>query len=127
MRPRLFAVLFVAAAALGLAVKVAVAAMIVQAVQVSGDPVSNLLTLAGAAASVYALGAVKRLDMSVTNSKTFRKLQPFLALGGAIGLPLLAGKIGVQIDPQALVNAPLATLVSIGAAELTTLIKRRTT
>jgi hypothetical protein len=126
MKPKMLTALFVTAALLGLAVKVAVAAMIMQAVEVSGDPVSNLIMLAGAAASVYTLGAVKRLDTRVTNSKAFRKLQPFLALGGAIGLPLLAGKIGVQIDPQALVNAPLATLVSIGAAELSTLVRRRT-
>ena len=105
-------------AVISLSAKVAVAAVLIQGVQVSGDPLSNLLVAASAAASVFALGAVKRTDSSITNSPIYRKLQPFLALGGAIGLPLLAGKIGVQIDPQALLNAPLATLVSIGAGEL---------
>lgn len=130
MNRKLFTGLLIAAAALGLAAKVAFAAVVVQAISdtvISTDPVSNLLTLAGGVASVFVLGAVKRTDSRVTNSKVFRKLQPFLALGGALGLPLLAGKIGVQVDPQALLNAPLATIVSIGAAELSTLITKRRT
>lgn len=116
-------------AALGLAAKVAMAAVLVQAapaIAISTDPISNLFVLVGGAATVYALGAVKKTDVAITRSKVFRKIQPFLALGGALALPMLAGKIGVQIDPQALLNAPFATLISVGAAELGSLIKRRT-
>lgn len=124
----LVALFLTTVAVISLSAKIAVAAVLIQGVAVSGDPLSNLIVAAGAAVSVYALGAVKRTDSKITNSPVYRKLQPFLALGGAIGLPLLAGKIGVQVDPQALLNAPLATLFSVGVAELGShFLKRRDT
>ncbi len=104
--------------------KLGLVAALVLAVIPPADPLSTLITYAGAAASVLALGAVKRTDLKVTNSKVYRKAQPFLALAGSFVIPLLVRKIGVPIDPQALVQAPLATIVSVGAAELLTLFRK---
>ncbi len=110
-----------------LAAKVVIATVVVmlQVVQ-PADPVSNLVTFAGGLGVVAVLGAVKHLDTSVTNSSLYRKLQPLIALGGTFAVPWAAAHLGVALDPNALANAPLATVVSIGAAELLSLLQRKT-
>lgn len=90
-----------------------------------GDPFSNLLAYGGAFLTSALLGGAKRLDTQITNAPLFRKLQPFITLGGAFLAPLIASKVGLNVDPSAFTAAPIATVVTIGAAELLSLITKR--
>src|SRR6267142_2816920 len=94
-------------------------------VQVVAAPtVGQLLALGGAVLTSFGLSKVKGLDTRVTNSAVFRKLQPVITLGGAFLGPYLAGKLGVSIDPAAWAAAPLATVVTVTGAELSSILRR---
>ena len=97
---------------------------ILQAATPSLPTVGQFLAVGGALLTSFGLSKVKGLDTTVTNSSVFRKLQPVLTLGGAFLAPLIANKLGVQIDPSAWAAAPLATVVTITGAELGSIIKR---
>src|SRR6266545_2019568 len=97
----------------------------VAAQAVPSDPLSSLFAYAGAVATSAALGAVKGLDLRVTNAPLFRKLQPVITLGGAFLVPWVAQHAGVPIDPGALASAPVATIATITAAELLSLVFKR--
>lgn len=84
----------------------------------------SFLALGGALLTSFGLSKVKGLDTAVTNSQTFRKLQPLVTLGGAFLAPYLGAKFGVQLDPSTWVAAPLATVVTITGAELGAMIRR---
>lgn len=86
------------------------------------DPLQSLFTAASAFASVAALGAVKKYTglADTAIGKAIKPIQPIIALVGAIGIPFLAGKLGIDaaIDPNLFVAAPTSTLVAIAAAEV---------
>lgn len=116
--------------AIGLAsltAKAALAAtyLVMQANGATAPTLGSLIALAGAVVTSFALGAVKKTDTAISNSDVFKKLQPFITLGGAYFAPWLSSKLGVQVDPQAFVAAPLATVVTIGSAELLSLAQKK--
>lgn len=110
------------------AVKVAAAMLVLplQQAVTSGAGVGALITYAGAVATSALLGVVKKTDTTVTNSAVFRKLQPFITLGGAFLAPWAATHLGATVDPAVFAQAPLASLVTIGGAELLSLLQRKT-
>lgn len=97
---------------------------ILQAAQPALPSVGQVLALGGALLTSFGLSKAKGLDTTVTNSVVFRKLQPVITLGGAFLAPVIAQKLGVQIDPAAWGAAPLATVITIAGAELGSIIKR---
>lgn len=96
-----------------------------QAGGASAPTLGSLIALAGAVATSFALAGVKKTDTSISNSDVFKKLQPFITLGGAYFAPWLSAKLGVQVDPQAFAAAPLATVITIGSAELLSLAQKK--
>lgn len=97
---------------------------LLQAATPSLPTLGQALALGGALLTSFGLSKAKGLDTTVTNSAVFRKLQPVITLGGAFLAPLIAQKLGVQIDPSAWAAAPLSTVVTITGAELGSIIKR---
>jgi len=96
------------------------------AVQVATpDPLTALATFGAAFAATTLLGAVKKVDVKVTQAPIFRKLQPFIALGLTVGGSWVAQRLGAPLDPSAFTAAPLATLTAIGASELLSLVSRK--
>lgn len=96
--------------------------------QATTDPTAafgNLWAYAGALATSAALGGVKSLDTRLTNSPWFRKLQPVITLAGAFGAAALASHGGPSIDPSAFASAPLATVATVTAAELLSLLQKK--
>lgn len=88
------------------------------------DVVSNLFAVGGALATSALLGASKKYDTSLTNSKVFRKLQPVITLAGAFAAPLIASHLGVQFDPTVFATAPASAIAAITAAELMAIGRR---
>jgi len=72
--------------------------------------------------SVAALGGLKKMT-TVADRKVaafIKPVQPLVALGLTIGLPMLGNAIGLVNVPNAttLANAPTATIISVAAAEV---------
>ena len=88
------------------------------------DPVSTLFAVGGAFATSAILAGAKKFDTRVTNATLFRKVQPLITLGGAFLSPLIAQKLGVQIDPSAYGAAPASAIAAVAAAELLGILKR---
>jgi len=84
-----------------------------------------LLAYGGALGTSALLGLSKKADTAITNSSFYRKLQPFITLGGAFLVPWVAAHTGVAVDPSAFAVAPTATVVTIGAVELLSLLTKR--
>ncbi len=97
---------------------------IFQAAQPALPTVGQLFAFGGALLTSFGLSKAKGLDTTVTNSAVFRKLQPVITLGGAFLAPVIAQKLGVQIDPSSWAAAPLATVITIAGAELSGIIRR---
>jgi len=85
------------------------------------------ISWASAFAATALLGVVKKTDSGITNNQVYRKAQPFLALGLTLAAPWIARGLGQAVDPQAFVQAPLATIVAIGTAELVSLLQKQKT
>lgn len=91
----------------------------------------ELANLAAAFAGSAALGFVKS-KTRVLDGKIggfVKPIQPLLVYGAAVGLPLLASKIGLISgvpDAAAFIDAPLATLFTISAREGLARFKRAT-
>lgn len=92
----------------------------------TADTLGTLWAWGGAFATAAILSGTKKMDTTVTNSKLFRKIQPLITLAGAFAAPLVAGKLGVQIDPAAYGAAPASTVAAILTAELLGILKRST-
>lgn len=81
----------------------------------------NLATFAATFAASAALGFTKKYTSALDGSfgKIVKPVQPLLVTAAGIGLPLLANAIGIgQVDPNAFMAAPTATIVAVSLREV---------
>ncbi|MCP4902914.1 MAG: hypothetical protein GY906_38620 [bacterium] len=92
-----------------------------------GELVNLLATLSGLAGVLLtgALSApIKKLDYKVQNF--IKPFKPMIAVGLGIGLPMLANAIGISdIPAEALMDAPLGTVLGISMREAAKRLKGR--
>ena len=80
------------------------------------DPIGGLAGLAAVALTGLLKKGAGKLDSRI--AEVVKPVQPWIALGASMLVPLAAQQLGVQVDPAAFAQAPVSTLAFIGLREV---------